>query len=278
MAGIVKTNSLRRVVYAWLSVALLSAIAVADAPAPQFTARSLDGQTFSNSSLNGNVVLLQFWTTWCPVCHQDQAAVDRIQSEFGGSGLVVIAVDDGEPEALVRRYLQASPRSVPVVVSEGRALAAQFGVRSYPHYVVINRSGNVVVSRGGGGGEPYLRYLLASAGLGSQRPQTLQAGNRGAAAPSSGGGGGPKLTYVPAMPRAVLAKPIPKTIFIFANGEQLEADHYVVYPKFLHVTADGQDRSIPISSLDIPKTVALNRQRGINLKIPTSGNEVFLAF
>ena len=252
---------------------LFGAAARADTPAPQFTARTLDGQTFTTSSLRGNVVLLQFWTTWCPVCHHDQAAVDNIQSAFAGSGLVVIAIDDGEPETLVRKYLQASPRSVPVVASEGRSLAAMFGVHGYPHYVVIDRNGNVVVSRGGGGGEPYLRYLLSRAGLGA-KTETLQAGT----AHPSAGSSGPQLINVPSGPSAALAKPIPKTVFIFTNGDQLEADHYTMYSNFLHVTAEGQERSIPISALDVKKTVAANRERGINLKIPTSGSEVFLAF
>lgn len=271
-----KHTAARLVVYSALISAVFCAVAFADTPAPQFTVRTLDGQTFTNSSLSGSVVLLQFWTTWCPVCHQDQAAVDNVQAAFAGSGLTVIAIDDGEPEALVRRYLQASPRSVPVVASNGRSVATQFGVHSYPHYVVIDRSGNVVVSRGGGGGEPYLRALLSRAGLGGKtqtQPQTLQARNQSTPPASS-----PQLINVPATPNVALAKPIPKTIFVFTGGEQLEADHYTMYSNFLHVTAEGQERSIPISALDIKKTVAVNRERGINIKIPTSGSEVFLAF
>jgi len=262
-----------RVVYALLSVSLLCGLALADTPAPQFTARTLDGQIFTNSSLSGNVVLLQFWTTWCPVCHQAQAAVDTVQAAFANSGLVVIAIDDGEPEAVVRKYLEANPRSCPVVVTDGRALAAQFGVHSYPHYVVIDRNGNIAASRSGGGGEAYLRYLLKSAGL-PARSETLRADTRQTTAAP----GRPQWINVPAMPSAVLAKPIPKTIFVFSNGERLEADHYILYPKFLHVTADGQDRSIPLSALDIKKTIAVNRERGINLNIPSSGSELFLAF
>jgi hypothetical protein len=80
------------------------------------------------------------------------------------------------------------------------------------------------------------------------------------------------------MQSAVAAKPTPKTVFVFVNGDRFEADHYVLHATFLHVTAEGQDRSIPLSALDIPKTIAVNRKRGINLKIPTSGSEVFLAF
>ncbi len=274
-ATIVERNAPSRACYLLLSLGLLCGLTFADTPAPQFTARTLDGQTFTNSSLRGNVVLLQFWTTWCPVCHQDQAAVDSVQAEFGGQGLVVLAVDDGEPEALVRKYLQASPRSCAVVAEGDRSLAARFGVHSYPHYVVIDRSGNVVVSKGGGGGEPYLRYLLSRAGLSNQR-ETVQAGNR---VPSGGSGLlGPQLVTVAPTSNAPLAKPIPKTIFVFTDGEQLEADHYTLYAKFLHVTADGQDRSIPLSALNVPKTVAVNRERGVNIKFPTSGNEVFVAF
>jgi len=280
MAMIVKQTAARRIVYGVLSSVLLCGVAAADTPAPQFTARTIDGQTFTNDSLRGNVVLLQFWTTWCPVCRADQAAVDSVQAAFAGSGLVVLAVDDGEPEALVRRYLQASPRSCAVVATGDRSLALRFGVHSYPHYVVIDRSGNVVASSSGGGGEAHLRYLLGRAGLPS-KAETVQAGNRRApASPSAPQATDvhPKLVNVPPTHSAALAQPIPKTVFVFTDGEQLEAENYTLYSSFLHVTAEGQDRSIPISALDLKKTIAVNRERGINLKIPTSSNEVFLAF
>ena len=165
MASMIKSPIVMSVGHTLLAAALLSGAAVADSrvSAPQFTARTLDGQTVSSSSLSGSVVLLQFWTSWCPVCRHDQPAVDRIAAEFGSSGLVVLAVDDGESEAVVRKYLQANPRSCPVVVSDGHSLAARFGVHGYPHYVVIDRNGNIAASRSGGGGEAYLRYLLGSA-------------------------------------------------------------------------------------------------------------------
>src|SRR6185369_9624225 len=133
MASIVSSAALRRVVYLAL-VCLLSLGSVhADSrPAPQFSANSLDGRTISNSSLRGNVVLLQFWTTWCPICRKDQPAVEAVQSAFAGDGLVVVAINDGEPEAVVRQYLLKSPRSCSVVIN-GHDLAGRFGVHSYPH-------------------------------------------------------------------------------------------------------------------------------------------------
>jgi len=273
----VKYAVTRRVVHTFAGLLLLCAMVSADArgPAPQFTATTLDGQTYSNSTLRGNVVLLQVFTTWCPVCRRDQPAVDNIASAFAGDGLVVIAIDDGEPEATVRAFLQEHPRAVPVVANDGHSLAARFGAHSYPHYVVIDRNGNITASVAGGGGEPHLRYLLASAGLGSKSNNAVVA-SRGT--PPTNASAGPQLINVPPTQNFIAAKPIPKTIFVLANGEQLEADHYVLNATFLHVTADGQDRSIPLSALDIRKTIALNHQRGIDLKIPTNGSEVFLAF
>lgn len=268
-----KTSATCRILATIAVTLTLCGFAAADTTAPQFSATDLGGQTFSNSSLRGNVVLLQFWTTWCPVCHSDQAAVDSVASEFAGDGLVVIAIDDGEPESLVRSYLQASPRAIPIVVKDGRSLAARFGVHGYPHYVVIDRNGNVVASRSGGGGEPYLRALLSRAGLGT-KTQSMQASNRGAAANP----GGPQWTNIGAVPPAIASKPEPKTIFVFTNGDRIEADHYSVRTGFVHVTTDGQDVSIPVSSLDVKKTEAVNRERGINLKLPASSNEVLLAF
>lgn len=271
----VKHAITRRVVQTFAVLLLLCAMVSADTrPAPQFTATTLDGQTYSNSSLRGNVVLLQFFTTWCPVCRRDQPAVDNIASEFAGDGLTVIAIDDGEPEATVKAFLQEHPRACPVVAKDGQSLASQFGAHSYPHYVVINRDGSITASTAGGGGEPHLRSLLATAGLGTKSNAVQSAHNT----PPASGSAGPLLINVPPTQNIVAAKPIPKTIFVFTNGEQMEADHYVLQANVLHVTADGQDRSIPLSSLDIKKTVALNHQRGINLKIPTNGSEVFLAF
>ena len=276
MASIVSSTALRRVVYLAL-VCLLSLGAVhADSrPAPQFSANSMDGRTISNSSLRGNVVLLQFWTTWCPICRRDQPAVEAVQSAFAGDGLVVVAINDGESEAVVRQYLLKSPRSCSVIIN-GHDLAGRFGVHSYPHYVVIDRTGNIVASRAGGGGEEWLRYMLRSAGLGAKpEPQTQVAG---AAPAPSVGARGPQWTNVTSVGPAITGKPLPKTIFVFTDGERLEADRYTLSSNFLRVTADGQDRSIPISSLDVKKTVALNHDRGINVKIPTGGNELFVAF
>jgi len=134
-------------------------------PAPRFNAKTTAGEKFTSDSLKGKVVLLQFWTTWCPYCRQDQPLVDSLDQKFRDQGLVVLAVDVNESKKTVKKYLEQSPRSCRIVLTEDTNLAAMYAANSYPIYVVIDREGNIVATRRGAGGERALRSLLARAGL-----------------------------------------------------------------------------------------------------------------
>ena len=77
------------VVIALATIAQAFAIKPPREQAPTFHAKSMDGEKFSNASLKGKVVLLQFWATWCKYCRADQKEVDDITREFADRGLVV---------------------------------------------------------------------------------------------------------------------------------------------------------------------------------------------
>jgi thiol-disulfide isomerase/thioredoxin len=136
--------------------------------APRFRAKSLDGEQFSNESLKGKVVLLQFWATWCGFCRRDQPAVDAIVHDFESQGLVVLAVNVGESKSKVKKYLQDSPRACKIVATEDTNLAALFAANAYPLYVLIDRDGMIAGTQRGAGGAEALRELLAKAGLKSE--------------------------------------------------------------------------------------------------------------
>src|SRR5260370_20050430 len=77
-------------------------------PAPRFTATTLDGEKFTNDSVKGKVVLLQFCATWCQYCRRDQPAVDSIVHDFPHK-LVVLSADVGEFNKKRPQYAQDSP-------------------------------------------------------------------------------------------------------------------------------------------------------------------------
>jgi thiol-disulfide isomerase/thioredoxin len=143
----------------------ISTLAGGREPAPRFNAKTTAGEKFTNDSVKGQVVLLQFWTTWCPYCRREQPLVDDLDKEFRDQGLVVLAVDVNESKKTVKKYLEQNPRSCRVVLTEDTNLAAMFATHSYPIYVVIDRDGNVAATQHGAAGERALRSLLTRAGL-----------------------------------------------------------------------------------------------------------------
>jgi|SRR5215470_12552394 len=134
-------------------------------PAPRFHATTTSGEKFTNESIKGKVVLFEFWTTWCGYCDQEAPYVDQIAKEFADKGLLVLAIDVGQKT--VKRYLEAHPRSVPIVLVEDTNLAAMYQATVYPIYVLIDRGGNIAGTQRGASGERGLRRFLTRAGIGS---------------------------------------------------------------------------------------------------------------
>jgi thiol-disulfide isomerase/thioredoxin len=138
-------------------------------PAPKFRAKTMDGQTITNDSIHGRVVLLQFWATWCPYCKRDMPALEKLGQEFESQGLMVLGVNVGESKKKVKQFLEQSPRSSQVILMEDTNLAAVFEAKRFPLYVLIDRKGNLAGTQEGAGGEGALRHLLRKAALDSRQ-------------------------------------------------------------------------------------------------------------
>jgi thiol-disulfide isomerase/thioredoxin len=127
----------------------------------------MDGETITNDSILGKVVLLQFWATWCPYCKRDMPALESVGREFESQGLVVLGVNVGESKKKVKQFLEQSPRSSKVILTDDTNLAAVFEAKRFPLYVLIDRKGNLAGTQEGAGGEGSLKRLLRKAALDS---------------------------------------------------------------------------------------------------------------
>jgi thiol-disulfide isomerase/thioredoxin len=134
-------------------------------PAPRFNATTTTGEKFTNDSIKGKVVLLEFWTTWCGFCADEAAFVDKIGHELADEGLLLLAIDVGESRKTVKKYLEQHPRNCRIVMMEDTNLAAMYAATVYPIYVVIGRDGFIVGTQRGAGGEQALRRLIARGGI-----------------------------------------------------------------------------------------------------------------
>ncbi len=155
------------VIFSGLTVGAAYALGVGE-QFPRFAVRTIDGERITSESLKGKVVLIEFWATWCGPCKSDEPAVESLLSEFKKDGLVVLAVNMGEPKRKVKKYLETSQRSSAVVLAEDTTLAAICDATSYPIYNLINRDGKLAGVQRGAGGEGALRRLLLKAGLESE--------------------------------------------------------------------------------------------------------------
>jgi len=133
--------------------------------APRFNAKTMDGEKFTNESTKGKVVLLEFWTTWCPYCFTEAPFVDKINQEYGDKGLLVLTINVGESKKTVKKYLEQHPRKTRIILTDDTNLAAMYEAVEYPIYVVIDKDGNIAATQRGAGGEEALRDMLATAGI-----------------------------------------------------------------------------------------------------------------
>ncbi len=88
----------------------------------------------------------------------------------------------------------------------------------------------------------------------------------------------PKLIEVAALertPKSALQLP---TIFVLANGERLEARRYTITVNSLYVEMGREHRTLSLNALDLEKTVAMNHERGIDIKVPENTYEIFIGF
>lgn len=108
-----------------------------------WTAKDLSGRSVSLSALRGNVVLLDFWATWCAPCRQDIPDLIALQTRYADEGLIVIGMSlDTLPEEAVRDFVRKAGITYPVVLS-GTEIAQAYAVEALPTKVLIDRSGQI---------------------------------------------------------------------------------------------------------------------------------------
>jgi hypothetical protein len=87
-----------------------------------------------------------------------------------------------------------------------------------------------------------------------------------------------QIIEVPGAANSNASKTLLPTIFILANGERLESRRFVLTASNLSISIDRHERTIPLDMLDLRATVAANRKRGIDLRIPADRSEISLSF
>jgi hypothetical protein len=87
-----------------------------------------------------------------------------------------------------------------------------------------------------------------------------------------------QVIEIPAANPSAPAKTGPPAVFLLTNGERVESSRFLITATHLSVSIDRHQRTIPLDLLDLDATIATNRERGIDLRIPSDRNEISLSF
>ena len=119
-------------------------IAALHQPAPDFLVTTLDGAPLTRDALRGQVVLLNFWATWCPPCRVEMPGFQDVYDEHRGRGFVVLGVaTDRTGRAAVRDFLRERGITYPVAMASGDLVNAYGGARVLPTSFLIDREGRI---------------------------------------------------------------------------------------------------------------------------------------
>jgi peroxiredoxin len=140
-------------------------------PAPDIQLDLLDGKTFRLSETRGEVVVLDFWASWCGPCMQSMPAVEKVTSEVKARGVRLIAVNLQESPREVTAALRRLKLDLTVALDRDGSVAEKYGAEAIPQTVVIGRDGKVARLYVGGGPhvEGQLRGALEAV-LGGEKP------------------------------------------------------------------------------------------------------------
>jgi thiol-disulfide isomerase/thioredoxin len=110
--------------------------------APTFSLATPEGAPVSLASLRGQVVLVNFWATWCPPCRAEMPAIEAAYERYGGQGFTVVAVTANEQPANVTDFFNSRGLSFPALLDDGRVHAA-YRASGLPSSFFIDRQGVV---------------------------------------------------------------------------------------------------------------------------------------
>jgi thiol-disulfide isomerase/thioredoxin len=111
--------------------------------------RTLDGRTQSLASLDGEVVVVNFWASWCKPCRRELPSLDALHAELSKKGGRVVAVSIDEEAANVRRFVRSHGLKLPVYIDGPNGLARALDLDHVPFTVVLDRGGEVAFSTSG---------------------------------------------------------------------------------------------------------------------------------
>jgi len=124
----------------------LTALAIANAPggpAPGFTLPERNGGQISLDELQGQVVMINFWASWCGPCRQEFPLLEQMQQRYEPLGFTILGVNVEQNTDDAERWLAETDVSFPILFDRENSVSQMYDVHAMPSTVFIDRAGQV---------------------------------------------------------------------------------------------------------------------------------------
>jgi peroxiredoxin len=130
-------------------------------PAPDFAVETLDGDSLRLSELRGQVVLVNFWATWCPPCRLEMPGFQDVWEDYRDRGVTIVGLSvDRGVRSDVARWVRQREITYPIAFPTGATVRAYGGANVLPTSLLIDRDGRIVHRVEGFYAEPALRAAI----------------------------------------------------------------------------------------------------------------------
>ena len=120
-----------------------AANAAGDSAAPGFSLPARGGSTIDLAQYKGQVVMINFWASWCVPCRQEMPLLDSIYKKYKPLGFTLLSVNVEPEQKDAENFLKQTPVSFPVVFDAKSKVSGLYNVEGMPTTVFVDRKGNV---------------------------------------------------------------------------------------------------------------------------------------
>jgi peroxiredoxin len=121
----------------------LAAAVDTNSPAPDFTLNAQSGKPVELTQFKGQVVMLNFWASWCGPCRQEMPLLDSIYKKYGKLGFTMIGVNVEPDSKAANDWLKQTPVTFPILYDTDSKVSKLYGVSGMPSTVIVDRKGTV---------------------------------------------------------------------------------------------------------------------------------------
>ncbi len=122
----------------------------ADIETPALVLQDLEGKTYDLKDYKGEIVLVQFWATYCGPCRQEMPLMNNMMKKMGDTPFTILAVDMGESREEVRQFVSEVKPEFPILLDEEGESIAAWKVFAVPSNFIVGPQGKIRYTLFGG--------------------------------------------------------------------------------------------------------------------------------